>query len=655
MAAAAPQVNRDPRLYRDPRVSRDPRLKKQQEREEQERLELEKEKIEATAIDGPSAGIRMPSVESVPSVSTSPRMDLATLLSSFSNVAAKVAAEQARKRNPSVESATSKSSETLSHEKSPEIHSHRSPEAFSHRKSPEKVSHRRSPETVSHRRSPDTVAYRRSPETFSHQKSPTDTEKSPEIYTHAKSPEIVAPPKSPEIASHRKSLDEQLKDTEFAFDAVLDKTTGVEPVPNSINSHIQKMHEPKIVSAKHKEKKPEEKETKRDHKWSPRGKDKEKQSNKDQEKRNSRDSSRKDRDKRDKEKDRRDSKDSERSGYRRDRGERRPEVDINRHGDRRPYRHCASEFKQDSYRDTRGSRSRGRGRHAASGMYSVDGRTDQFGRTVRRSKSGSRSRDRSPIDRDERVARSPKEVSKEDKLRSERTSRDNPFDDIPPGQTDDLDVRDNGVYIVPPESTVNVEFVPKDEKIIDVPFNKIENDSHLKEDVQNEAEFSKMEIEQGAESHRLVDVKNVEDFGAKPKQEVPDNVMSSSEDVDMRIPPAVTVEHEAVEASRSDNAADDIVNSVDPQATLKRSYPEIQDGKPDLRPYKIPKLAAKKVEATPSKNQADIRYVFIVSFYCRLFCCHTSSFHTFSLFPPPFPFASLPLHFNNLLCAREGG
>lgn len=563
------QVNRDPRLNRDPPVSRDPRLQKQQERQEKERLDMEKEKIETNAtpptiskpvvdankLGGLPSGVRnMPSDSlSSASSSSSTRMDLATLLNSFTNAAAKVAAEQAKKKTQPSQ---------LAMTNSPEVHSQKKYDNQSKSNQP---------------------------------LLDLDESKNTERSTTRK-------PKTDSKLERKSTEGDRLKD----------------------------------ISPKMREKKHEEKDLKKDAKnKSPHGKDREKQNSKDKEKSDSKEvdgSDGKEKERRDsKDKDRRDSKDSDHSRERRDSRERRSDADMNHHSPRRGYRGRSSpqEFRRDNYTHGRQNRARGRdrGRHNEPVIHSKDGKTDQFGRMLIRPKS--RSRDRSPVSRDvEQVLSSSEKENHGGSIQVENLAEDNST------TIDAMEERSSlsdFIKDVNEKSRDSKNSSPIDEqssksdhtsedvlKVEDDGMNRSEDKSHLslKDDSIESKDTSDVEMEE-LKTQPSRNVSN--EVLAQSDEGMTENV---SEDVDMRIQQQSAEPQKGKQDSdlevghteKEDAAAADHNDSG--PAKMKRQYSD-SDPKMDLRPYKIPKLAPKKIETKTDENEEDIRYTFfLLSTYC---------------------------------------
>ncbi|XP_059165622.1 uncharacterized protein LOC131948122 [Physella acuta] len=534
--------SRDPRLNRDPRINRDPRLKKQMEKQEQERIETEKQRVEkettppviqkpivdVNKVASGHSGMRVAPVDAPKP--TSPRLDLATLLTSFSEVAAKVAAENKKKISPPV-------NET------------------------------------------QMAVDPRGPLEKKETKLKSNEHKIVQRETRDSSKDRKVDPKSKkELPVADKSKDSPLKS---------DKTSEQDK-----KREQSKDKSPAKKDKVDKEKKDREKgDSKDDIKKESSDKDKkdvkDRRDSKDIDKRENRDRrDSKDKDKRDS-KDRRDSKDSERSRDKRDSRERHADSDVSRHSPRRNYNRRSPPDYRRNFRDTRPSRARGRekARLVEPVIHSSDGKTDQFGRMLRTSKSGSSSRDRSPIDREkERISCSPQTSDSKDNLSALVTE--------PRFQNDEAKVALQA-SIEKMEPVKDLEQPQKKDEGAESVLLKTtdEENLHLPEDTTKENPVTMNEqIDAQVISFKSEVIPPEELI----KDSAPD-LSCCTEDIDMRIqqPLPDISKKDSLEKAEIDETEGVFSEPGDSLNSRKRSNSET-DNKIEIRPYKIPKLAASK-------------------------------------------------------------
>ncbi|KAH9496037.1 hypothetical protein Btru_014990 [Bulinus truncatus] len=518
-------ANRDPRLNRAPAVNRDPRLKKQMEREEQERIEFEKQMSKA---DVPSPGLPLDAVKTSEVVSgarktsqsndsennsTSPRMDLATLLTSFTNAAAKVAAEQSKKKSPQP-SVVPKQIETCQPKK---VDSKSKSSIKESSKSPSKEKKVESHNNLE-------------PDSSSRNRFKNSEVKDKDNYKDMKG----SPAKSRERIDSREKNKKEVKER---VESDNDKRDGRERRESSEKSD---------------------------------SKDRDRRDSKDRERRDSKDRVRrdsKDRVRRDS-KDRRDKDKSESKEPERPR-EKKTESDSNRHSPRSNY--GRSQDKRRYFREERPSRERTREKPRTSDpvIHSSDGKTDQFGRMLRMPKSGSTSRDRSPLDRSN--TSSPKIGDSEEKIAIQSDS----LPDRSPLLTDEPEVKADLKPVLSEDKPMG-----GDKKEI------IEGDDLTQQN---------MDIEEITDQNKE-DIDIIQDVDMRIGQAVPEKKVDTSEEKD--------------DKEDSKELSNDAGDPPSPTGSLKRLNSELEEAKSDVRPYKIPKLDPSKKAGSKNESHEDISKLF---------------------------------------------
>ncbi|KAK0064840.1 zinc finger CCCH domain-containing protein 13-like isoform X2 [Biomphalaria pfeifferi] len=545
LGSSTQNSNRDPRLNRGPPVNRDPRLKRQMEREEQERLIIEKPLTKpemalagktADKTSDSSLSIRSTSSSLTESSSTSPRMDLASLISSFTVAAAKVAAE-----------------------------SKKSPQACV---APKQVEVTQQKKMVESKPKADLPKER--------------TKVDDTIATTSRNKKNVSPVEKQRSASSSSSISESQSKSKSKVDLKeasnelkkISSSRSREKIDGNSSEKTQKELKGKLDNKDDKEKRDKDKE-----KISSERRDsKERRASKERrESRERRDSKErkdsKERDRRDK--DKRDSKESDRI---RDKKDRRLDLEPNRHSPRRNFGRRSPDFRRGA-RNERPSRVRQRDKRGfVPVIHTANGETDQFGRMLRNSQSGSSSRDRSPLDPSrDTLSSSPKTLESEDKaLIKNIASEEAPVDE---------------------SEKSNAEVFSSDKNDHAALLEKVTGD------VEEKRETSPIVMDADVSEQNM----DIEEESVEDQKE-----LDLNQDVDMRIQP-ITLEKrkdkfEDKVKEKPDSSND--TNVTDSSGSLKRLNSE-SEIKIEVRPYKIPKLdPTKKTGSKNEDNQEDISKLF---------------------------------------------
>ncbi|CAL1540988.1 unnamed protein product [Lymnaea stagnalis] len=594
--------SRDPRISRGPVMNRDPRLIKQMERQEQERQEKEKLKVaeaEALVSTKPVIDANLESGErstsDLPENVPSQRMDLASLLTSFTVAAQKVAAENKKKsvssQPPSkTENSVQKKSDTKL----------KSTESL---KQPQK----KNDVQIAAKDSKEDSKYDKK-HSSSDKESPSKTK---EKINDSKKLKVIKPKRDELTDTKEKESKENIENNEVARQDTKEKRDNSDR--KEIGDRVRResdrrdSKDKERSESKEKDRRERKEKDRRDSKEKDRrdSKEKDRRNSKEKDRRESKDRSRresKDRGRRES-KDKRDIKDTR---DRKDSSERRSDSDINQHSPRRGYGRHSPPDHGHSYRDNRPNRPRGREkpRLPEPVIHSSDGKTDQFGRMLRTSRSDSSSRDRSPIDR-EKDAIAETSMDLEGTLKSDDSESDKTIAKLSDQGTATLEqaIVEQGVVLTDQLNNTG-------EKVCDLSLAEVSdiNEDKRKTELNKledgtSAEDTSMEVEESSEQVMEMDEESGED---NKNNEL---TSDTTEDVDMRIPrPSAEVIKESLVNDESEDSLNDSIDSV---IRLKRPSSEADDIKSEVRPYKIPKLAAsRKQESKREDSQEDISKLF---------------------------------------------